>query len=403
MEIETQGTEDSTQVEGSGAVAKDNGKLNINGKYAAAGRDIYQITINPSKNDATEKEIVSQKASPIKTPPPQAPNPLTQAELELYKSKLTCYNFDNNAENYEYSLMGAESMQRGNLISLLRMLKDFLGERSKVWQPDSWLDAGCGTGLLPTVFKQAKNTQCCSWLSQSKIRAGFDYAPNMVELANKKQWDQSYTKVFNGDLLTITPEQLKKEIGETSVDLIIANNVIHWLLTPDNIDKAFGNLRKILTGRGIFAASIAAEGTANTFLSAYKKIMEKEMENYVPMSEVKIWSTHLCNPIGLQKASEIIHHARKNNFRVEIEKYVYEPVPYGETDDYVNEARAYGEYLFMAPLLSHTTDEDREKIWEKIKNQFKKEYHENFNQKYIHDQFMIYLVLSCEDRVSSIS
>lgn len=356
---------------------------------------------NPSMlpDNSQKKRVLFRKTLQLKLPPPQAPDPLTQAELEQYKLRLTCYNFDNNAENYDDALVGADPMQRRNLIRLLWSLKRVLEKRFNGWKPDSWLDAGCGTGLMPRVLKHPKNTQCCGWLSGSKIRAGFDYASNMVELANRKRKDKSYTKVFKGDLLTITPKILEQEIGKPNVDLIIANNVIHWLLTPDNIDLAFKNLLNILTRRGIFAASIAAEGTASTFLGAYKTIMEEEMKNYMPMNKVEIWSSHLCNPIGLQTVCDIVQHANKNNFRVEVANYVYEPVDYeGGTDDYVDDARAYGEYLFMAPLLSHISDEKREEIWEKIKTQFKKDYHEKFNQtKYMHDQYMIYLIVSREN------
>jgi SAM-dependent methyltransferase len=404
---------DNTDIQEGGATAINGGKDVIKGGSASqggsvgdtAGGDIHktQIIFNlPTKENTGKETILQQDLLPkplqSKPPAPQVPDPLTKTELEKYKLKLTCYNFDNNAENYDDALKGNESsMQRGNLIRLLWMLRNLLKTRFKGWQPYSWLDAGCGTGLMPIVSKQSKNKNCCRWIFESDIRAGFDNASHMVECAKKIKGKLGYTHVFEEDLLKITPDVLEQKTGKSYVDLIIANNVIHWLFTTDNIDKALINIRNILNPkRGIFAASIAAEGTASTFLRSYKTTMEEEMNNYMPTNKVHVWESHLCNPIGLQTVGEIVKKVNENDFRVEILRYVYEPCVYeGGTDDYVDDVRAYGEYIYMAPLLSYTNDETREKIWKKIKIQFNKDYHEKFDHnEYVHDQYMLYLIIS---------
>ena len=85
--------------------------------------------------------------------------------------------------------------------------------------------------------------------------------------------------------------------------------------------------------------------------------------------------------------------AQECRFKITSAHLEYEPLPFDSTDAYVEAARGYGEEVFMAPLPESTLEE-REQIWDRIKKSFRDRYRQATNSevRYIHDQFMIYIV-----------
>jgi len=144
------------------------------------------------------------------------------------------------------------------------------------------------------------------------------------------------------------------------------------------------------------AVSIAGVGTGSYFLKAY----QSEVSEALDPIDADRWRSHLLNPIGLQSLDEIVRIARRNGFSIEpaYAQLVYEPVRYSKgTDEYVEDARSYGEDVFMAPLLNKNQTE-REEIWQRVKQRFRQTYLAHFNESfYVHDQYMIYLLARRDD------
>ena len=277
-------------------------------------------------------------------------------------------------------------MQARNAVTLLSLLQQYY---SKGLTPfaDSWLDAGCGTGLVPYVAAARTREHGCGWLVKSKWRGGFDYAPRMIWFV-KRATHKYYTHVFEGDLRTLDGDWLKQKMGIASVELVLANNVIHWLFRQEMISKAIEHCRDLIRTGGLLALSIAGVGTGANFLKAYKA----EMEEALDKDAREKWQNHLENPIGLQNLNTIVKIANRNGFQAEDARLVYEPIKYDRTDDYVRDAKNYGETVFMAPLFKK--DESfRDEIWRRIGRRFH-DLHiaENEKETYIHDQYMIYLI-----------
>jgi SAM-dependent methyltransferase len=260
-------------------------------------------------------------------------------------------------------------------------------------RPKRWLDAGAGTGLVATVADKLEARHHCDWLLKCKVRAAFDYAPGMLQvmraLSKSDANRQSYTSSFDADLRTITAETLRQHTGEHCVDLITANNVLHWLFRGNAIYAALRRCRDLLQDGGLLAASVAAVGTGSHFLSAY----QAEMSEALDESQRDKWASHIKNPIGLQQLNEIVLLARKAGFAIEAARQVYEPRTYiGGSDEYVTDARSYGEAVYMAPLLGATA-ERREEVWGRIKRRFRDLYSTLYSEpRYVHDQHMIYLI-----------
>jgi hypothetical protein len=177
--------------------------------------------------------------------------------------------------------------------------------------------------------------------------------------------------------------------GENAVELIVANNVLHWLFTPSAISTALRRCRNLLRDGGLLAASIAAVGTGSYFLTAY----EAEVSEALAGRDRQKWAPHVANPIGLQRLEEIVKLARAAGFTIELARQVYEPRSYlGGIDEYVRDARSYGDKVFMAPLLNQS-ERDREEVWNRIQRRFAELYSAAFGEAgYQHDQHMIYLV-----------
>jgi len=316
---------------------------------------------------------------------PRDINPFTLPDLARF-------NFNNNARHYFRSLAAGRPMQRDNGEVLLRLFAHAMQE-GKARRPEAWLDAGCGTGLIAYLFDDLKERSEFSWMRDCTVRAGFDYAPGMLNIVNalnsangSGEW---YTHTFEADLRHFGSDTLVANIQQPRVDLIVANNVFHWLFTEDTIEKVFRQLYEVLDRNGgCLAASIAARGTGSALFNAYRT----EVSDSLDASERDRWSRHLANPIGLQSVEAIVDIARRCRFKIERAQQVYEPKTYECTDEYIRDVRAYGEEVLMAPLL-HLSRDERQLVWNRIASRFRDLHQAKFNQRrYIHNQFVIYLL-----------
>jgi len=337
------------------------------------------------RKSATPPEVPPADGLSVDIQLPRDINPFTLPDLARF-------NFNNNARQYFRSLAAGKPMQRDNGEVLLAMFSNLMQE-GKVRRPEAWLDAGCGTGLMAYLFDDLKERAEFSWMRECSVRAGFDYAPGMLNIINalntangSGEW---YTHTFEADLRHFGSDTLLANIHRSRVDLIVANNVFHWLFSEDMIERVLGRLYEVLDRNGgCLAASIAAVGTGSGLFGAY----QKEVSESLTPSERDRWSRHLANPIGLQSVDSIVDTARRCRFKIERARQVYEPKVYESTDEYVRDVRAYGEEVLMAPLLGKSRDE-REQIWKRIADRFRDLHQAKFNQRgYIHNQFVIYLL-----------
>jgi SAM-dependent methyltransferase len=284
-------------------------------------------------------------------------------------------------------------MQSGNAESLLKYLARYFNRQGP--KPDSWLDIGCGPGLVAFVAEERIRIHQCAWLNRCRKRIGFDYAPSLLE--QMPPWIKPrYTDLFVGDVLKVDPKRLLYKTGVSQVDLLLANNVFHWLFTEEAIDAAFKRCRDILKSGGCLAVSIAAIGSARDFLQAY----ECEVREALNPKDYERWRSHLQNPIGLQSLDGIVRIARRNGFIIEPAdaQLVYEPVRYNNgTDEYVEDARSYGDHVFMAPLFNQSRQQ-KDEVWQGIMRRLRQSYQSQFNGSvYVHDQYMIYLLARRDD------
>lgn len=348
--------------------------------------------LKPMLRLAAEKDRL-----PRKDPHPSndAPEPVLRPEVKDRRDlvDLARYNFDKNASHYAGAIFAGQSMQSSNAESLLRLLAKYFDR--PIPKPGSWLDVGCGPGLVAWVAEERSRMHQCTWLKRCAKRIGMDYAPSFIW--QMPPWiKRCYTDVFEGDLRTLTPDFLYTKTGVAQVELLFANNVFHWLFTEEAIDRAFKTCHQILRPGGSMAVSIAGLGTGSYFLKAYQSEVSEALD---PIDSDR-WHSHLLNPIGLQSLDEIVRIARRNGFSIEpaYAQLVYEPVRYSSgTDEYVEDARSYGEEVFMAPLLNKNQSE-REEIWQRVKQRFHQTYSAHFNESfYVHDQYMIYLLARRDD------
>ena len=211
---------------------------------------------------------------------------------------LARYNFESKAREYAKDIFAGRSMQGGNVQSLLSLVAELYRD---VQKPKSWLDVGCGPGLVPFIAEKYDRKHQCGWLIRCDVRIGFDYAPTMLQMMPSFVREH-YTDLFEGDLRMLSSDWLQRITNKTrleKVDLILANNVVHWLFSDQNVDAAFRAFHEVLNEGGCIGLSVAADGTAGQFLCAYRTVLETNIRKRLSESDGAVWQGHLTNPIGL--------------------------------------------------------------------------------------------------------
>lgn len=333
-----------------------------------------------------------QELGGISASPREVPRPFVKSPSDL--PEVARYNFDRTAWKYHRSINVGHAMQAGNAKRLVNLFCEVLSgkaaPRERPKKPENCLDAGCGTGLVTMFCHEHRHDANFQWYKQCSKRIGIDYAPHMLQVVRVLDDEKCYTHVIEADIRNYDQDVLEKDTGLRNVDLILANNVFHWLFDENAIRRAFRTSYEILDKNGgCLAASIAAAGTGQLFRTAYTE----EVAGMLDQDKRDTWKRHLENPIGLQRLDSIVRIAREIRFKIAIAHLEYEPIEFESTDAYVEAARGYGEEVFMAPLLLSTLEE-REQIWDRIKKNFRDRYATvaESDAGYVHDQFMIYII-----------
>jgi len=124
------------------------------------------------------------------------------------------------------------------------------------------LDIGCGTGI--STFELMKRTQ-----GRGKFY-GIDISQKMIDLARSKAAGLSYSNVefIKGDA-----ERL--EFPESSFDLVLSNQVFHFIL---NKQKALDEIFRVLKPMGQVALLFFGESTGRELEEIGKKIRSRHTE-----------------------------------------------------------------------------------------------------------------------------
>ena len=307
----------------------------------------------------------------------------------LSMQELVRDNFDKIALAYARSHRTGASMQSRNAV---RLLTAFSHHCNKYYRGviDSWLDIGCGTGLVMDVALSRVHKHDCGVVHTARDLIAIDVSPKMVAEA-QRNLDNLGVEVLQEDILDMTPNRfISKSNLRGQFDLITANNVFHWFYTKDHLQPALNNCAQLLKPGGILAATIAAQGTGTYFFSAYKEVMEE----VIVAERMVNWATFIANPIGLQSFEDIVQMMRVSGLEVIFAESRLEPVEYGNTGEYVDDARTYGDAILMAPVADKSSHE-QESVWKRIRDKFYIKYNEESPRKgYTHDQYMIY-ILAC--------
>jgi malonyl-CoA O-methyltransferase len=114
--------------------------------------------------------------------------------------------------------------------------------------PHTVVDLGCGTGtLLPLLKKLYKN---------AKIIGVDSAAERLAFAAKKRRWWQPAIKLINADACALP-------LADQSVDLVIANLVVHWLPLTASLDEWLTEMRRILKPNGVLIFSYYGPDTLN--------------------------------------------------------------------------------------------------------------------------------------------
>jgi transcriptional regulator with AAA-type ATPase domain/SAM-dependent methyltransferase len=312
-------------------------------------------------------------------------HPLPQLDRQLLMD-LVRTNFDKVAPRYARTHRYGNSMQSRNAIKMLMAIERYCNDHT--WGPvRNWLDVGCGTGLVMDVAQHRGDALACETILAANYKTALDVSAEMVSLA-KSNLSSLNVSVFEADILDITLERYYKSSGvDDLADLITANNVFHWLFTEEALAVALSNCGLLLRQGGLLAASVAAQGTGVNFFGAYRDVVGDSV------SKTRLdWKKFIANPIGLQSLETLVRLVRNAGFEILHAESCLEPVEYGSTDQYVDDARAYGGPILTAPLTGRT-EVEKMQVWEHIRNRFAKEYAgDSRGRGYIHDQYMIYFL-----------
>ncbi|MEM7205794.1 MAG: class I SAM-dependent methyltransferase [Planctomycetota bacterium] len=321
-------------------------------------------------------------------------------------------NFARQAEVYHHH---GHDMQEQHVLELLSVLYgDFVISSSRFPRVGSWLDLGCGDGLVGKKLWDKKDlgglpeqARKRMKLRAASYRVGVDYSESMIaHCPPPTSTVDAYTHLITERVEDLTPDHLLEETDGKlgSVNLVFANDLFHWLIEEDPIKQALERAGTLLNTGGRLVASVAAEGTGRLFREAYEQLMRDELDK----TEFNSWRSFIRNPIFLQEVHKFVQWAQEAGFAVNKARSEYQPLEYTGAPDYVDDAKTYGEQVFMAPLyasrnesLPETGASPFEAQWNKlgelmdelVKKKENKSFYSKEDGKYYHDQYMIYLSL----------
>lgn len=269
-------------------------------------------------------------------------------------------SYDTQASLYSESL----SIQLGNLKKLLEYLLD-----SKVSLPQGkYLDLGCGTGILAREIRKKFEAIKIAYY-------GIDLSHKMIKLG--KRCNPLLNNFIVGDI-----EHLP--FREESFDAVISNSVLHWLNIPEirqTPKKALAEVFRVLKINCPLAISVSGYGTAKRLQESHKKVMEYFKHD--PEFKADLYRK---DPIGNMHLIDLVNILADVGFKIERAHLDYEPIKYKHPADYINDVKAYGYEMYLAPVPKPK----REVAWKMVKNDFIEKIGD---REYEHDQYVIYIIV----------
>lgn len=244
----------------------------------------------------------------------------------------------------------------------LKRLLSYLMEHDDVPNDGTVLDIGCGDGVLLDVIGDFAKSFPYQYL-------GVDLSSGMIDAAKQNHGDAFRFRVGDAEELGVPPN---------SINIAVSNSVLHWLNIPEldlTPEKAISEAFRALSPAGLFAASIAGEGTAERFLSSYRLVRGRR-QNKDPFRE---------DPIGSMRLHDVVDLFLKSGFAVELAHLEYEPIEYPTPRHYADHVKAYGYEMFV----NGVPETEKEDTWEQIVRRFEEDCG---SERYVHDQYMIYII-----------
>lgn len=266
-------------------------------------------------------------------------------------------SYRNQASLYASS----DRMQTGNL----RKLVDYAVSCGVQFKKGSILDLGCGTGILVRELRERFGNPSLEY-------HGLDLADEMIRIAEQLHPDA-------GEFLVGDAEALP--FGAESMDVVLANSVLHWLNVPElgqTPRQALQEAFRVLKPGGFLAISVSGYGTARRFQASYHRVMEG-------LTWVESNPRYRQDPIGSITLADLVDMLMEVGFQIMRAQLDYEPVRYEHPKDYVRDAKAYAYDIYLSAI----PEERREPVWAKVDRDFVSSVGQG---EYVHDQYMIYAV-----------
>ncbi|MFH1064678.1 MAG: class I SAM-dependent methyltransferase [Candidatus Woesearchaeota archaeon] len=285
--------------------------------------------------------------------------------------------YDLHAKVYAQEIK-ENSLQSDSFYFLLNLIREVKGDLSG----GVWLDAGCGPGCFSgSIFN----------LNYTKL-IGVDLSSEMIKIARTKE---VYSEVHKSSLTDLSM------ITKCGVSVYFSNNVFHFLnaMGEEYLDTALSEAGKVIKDNGLLAINLSSTGTSDEFVSAYRKVIHKKMQDYGvydPATNPLGIKTELIRdyPIGSIDLKNMVNKLKVKGFRIVKALKRYEPIPYSDRKDYVRNMSTYAKHLYLVPFV-HLCEDVQDHIFEEMVDIFLKDGPEG---PFVNDHFMNYvLAIKCPD------
>lgn len=287
---------------------------------------------------------------------------------ELQK-QFVCSTYDSNAIKYYES----SAMQSSNLINMLDYIKS-----NKINIEGKILDIGCGLGTARTILN--------SHGIHNIDYIGIDISQGMLDMAIKLTPQPSIFLKADAEALPFRSSEF---------DFVLSNSTYHWLNVPEiNLTpkRAWQEAYRVLRQEQYLAFSISGLNTAKKFQECYHEIAD----TYKGTDKFND-NLYRLDPIGSMTLQEVKKTLTDIGFEIVFSTNNYEPVEFDKASEYVDAVEAYGYDMYMSPFYEAVKKE----VWKELKAEFVKHIGRG---KYLHDQFMIYIIAkktSANTRIAS--
>ncbi len=268
-------------------------------------------------------------------------------------------SYDREAELYRRS----SDVQRINLAALFAYARP----KIEVLKPRNVIDIGCGLGPAIEELKLFSHFDDAGYL-------GIDLSPQMIALA-KDIHRHERVQFRAGDAEAL-------DVPDGSMDLVIANAMIHWLNQPklgNTPARALGEMHRVLKPGGLAIFSTPDIEALRFRMVYWETVRRCSHESYFN------GTLYSDDPLGSLQLFELVELLKAALFRVEIATTYYHTYEFSSAAEYASSVKAYGYGAYMLPFAPemHAT------VWDEIVAAFEKSIGPG---PYLHEIYQNYVV-----------